>query len=46
MIKQKYISVLLDFNKEELEKGIKEINTNYPKILRFKDSLNCIIIKK
>ena len=46
MIKQKYISVLLDFKKEELEKGIKEINTNYPKILRFVDSLNCIIIKK
>ena len=46
MIKQKYISVLLDFNKEELDKGIKEINTNYSKILRFKDSLNCIIIKK
>ena len=46
MIKQKYISVLLDFKKEELKKGIKEINTNYPKILRFVDSLNCIIIKK
>ena len=46
MIKQKYISVLLDFKKEELEKGINEINTSYPKIIKFKDSLNCIIIKK
>ena len=46
MIKQKYISVLLDFNKEELDKGIKEINTSYPKIIKFKDSLNCIIIKR
>jgi len=46
MIKQKYISVLLDFNKEELVKGMREINLKYPKILRFMDSLNCIIIKK
>ena len=46
MIRQKYISVLLDFNKEELVKGIQEINLGYPKILRFKDSLNCILIKR
>ena len=46
MIKQKYISVLLDLNKKELVKGIREINLKYPKILRFVDSLNCIIIKK
>jgi len=46
MIKQKYISVLLDFNKEELVKGIHEINLKYPKILRFLDSLNCILIKR
>ena len=46
MIKQKYISVLLDFKKEELKKGINEINFNYPKILSFIDSLNCLIINK
>jgi len=46
MIKQKYISVLLDFNKEELVKGIHEINLKYPKLLRFLDSLNCILIKR
>ena len=46
MIKQKYISVLLDFKKEELEKGMNEINFNYPKMLRFIDSLNCLIINK
>jgi 2-polyprenyl-3-methyl-5-hydroxy-6-metoxy-1,4-benzoquinol methylase len=45
MIKQKYISVLLDFNKEELVRGMREINLKYPKILRFVDSLNCVIIK-
>ena len=46
MIKQKYISVLLEFNKEELVKGMQEINLKYPKTLRFLDSLNCVIIKK
>ena len=46
MIKHKYISVLLDFNKNELNKGIKEINIKYPKMLRFIDSLNCLIINQ
>ena len=46
MIKQKYISVLLDFNKKELNKGVKEINIRYPQMLRFIDSLNCLIINK
>ena len=45
MIRQKYISVLLDFNKEELVKGIREINLKYHKILKFVDSLNCVILK-
>ena len=31
MIKQKYISVLLNFNKEELDKGVNEIYLKYPK---------------
>ena len=46
MIKQKYISVLLDFNKEELDQGMNEIYLKYPKILKFIDSLNCLIINK
>ena len=46
MIKQKYISILLDFNKEELDQGMNEIYLKYPKILKFTDSLNCLIINK
>ena len=46
MIKQKYISILLDFNKEELDNGMNEIYLKYPKILKFIDSLNCLIINK
>ena len=46
MIRQKYISVLLDFKKEELNKGMDEINIRYPKMIRFIDSLNCLIINK
>jgi len=46
MIKQKYISVLLDFNKEELDQGMNEIYLKYPKIFKFTDSLNCLIINK
>ena len=34
MIRQKYISVLLDFKKEELNKGMDEINIKYPKMIK------------
>ena len=39
MIRNKYISVILDLNEEEIEKGIKFIKKNYPNQLSFKDTL-------
>ena len=46
MIKNKYISTLLDFSVQEITKGINEIHTNYKKILNFNDKLICLILKK
>ena len=45
MISRKFISTLLDFNKEQITTGINEINFKYKKNLRFNDKLVCIIIK-
>jgi cyclopropane fatty-acyl-phospholipid synthase-like methyltransferase len=39
MIRNKYISVILDLNEEEIEKGIEFIKKNYPNQLSFKDTL-------
>jgi cyclopropane fatty-acyl-phospholipid synthase-like methyltransferase len=39
MIRNKYISVILDLNEEEIEKGIKFIKKHYPNQLSFKDTL-------
>ena len=39
MIRNKYISVILDLNEEEIEQGIKFIKKNYPNQLSFKDTL-------
>ncbi len=46
MIKNRYISTLLNFSTKEILQGANEINTNYKKLLKFKDKLQCIIIKK
>ena len=46
MIKKRYISTLLKFSSKEILEGIKEIRIKYKKILKFKDKLQCIIIKK
>ena len=46
MIKKKYISTLLKFSPKEILEGIKEIKFKYKEILKFKDKLKCIIIKK
>jgi hypothetical protein len=46
MIKKRYISILLKLSAREILKGVNEINVEYKKILRFKDKLQCIIIKK
>lgn len=39
MIRNKYISVILDLNEEEIEKGIEFIKKHYPNQLSFKDTL-------
>ena len=46
MISRKFISTLLNFNKEQIVTGINEINFKYKKNLKFNDKLVCIIIKK
>ena len=46
MIKKRYISTLLNLTNKQILDGIKEIDTNYKKELRFKDQLICLIIKK
>jgi len=46
MIKNRYISTLLKLSAKEILKGVDEINLNYKKVLKFKDKLQCIIIKK
>ena len=46
MIKSRYISTLLKFSAKEISEGIDEINLKYKKLLKFKDKLQCIIIKK
>ena len=46
MIKNRYISTLLNFSTKEILQGANEINSNYKKLLKFKDKLQCIIIKK
>ena len=45
MISRKFISTLLDLNKDQIVAGIKEINFKYKKDLKFNDKLVCIIIK-
>ena len=39
MITNRYMTVLLDFNEEEIKEGIAFIKQNYPNLLRFKDNL-------
>jgi len=45
MIKSRYISTLLNFNFEEISKGVDEINRKYKDKLAFRDKLICLIIK-
>ena len=45
MISRKFISTLLDLNKEQIVTGINEINFKYKKDLKFYDNLVCIIVK-
>ena len=45
MISKKFISILINLNKEQIVTGINEINLKYKKELKFNDKLICIIIK-
>ena len=45
MLKQKYISCLINLNKKQVNKGIKEIKNLYPKRILFEDTLICIKYK-
>ena len=44
MIEERYISTLLNLNKQQITIGLKEINSKYKKTIRFKDKLTCIIL--
>jgi|TARA_B100001540_G_C15787779_1_gene634025 cyclopropane fatty-acyl-phospholipid synthase-like methyltransferase len=46
MIRNRYISTLLNFKSKEINEGINEISTKYRKNLRFNDKLICLILKK
>ena len=46
MIKNRYISTLLDLSSNEILKGINEIQLKYKKTLNFNDKLTCLIIDK
>jgi cyclopropane fatty-acyl-phospholipid synthase-like methyltransferase len=46
MIKNRYISTLLDLTKKQIKNGLNEIDQNYKKELKFKDQLICFVIKK
>ena len=46
MIKNRYISCLLNMSDNEIKKGTSEIKSNYKKQIKFTDTLNCISYKK
>ena len=45
MIKNRYISILLNFTEKQIINGLNEIDIKYKKKLNFKDQLICLIIK-
>ena len=45
MIKNRYISILLNFTEKQIKNGLNEIDKKYKKKLNFKDQLICLIIK-
>ena len=45
MLKNRFISCLINISKKEIIKGTKEIENNYRNFIRFEDILECIIYK-
>ena len=45
MIKNKYISVLLNISNKDLLKGLEELNIKYKKNIKFNDKLICLFYK-
>jgi cyclopropane fatty-acyl-phospholipid synthase-like methyltransferase len=43
MVKKKFISCLLNLTKNEIEIGVKEIQSKYKKNIKFSDNLECLI---
>ena len=46
MIKNRFISTLLNLSDNQIKKGLDEVNIKYKKNLKFKDRLICLIISK
>ena len=46
MVKNRFISCLINLSKKEILNGVKEIKLNFKSLLRFEDVLECIIYKK
>ena len=46
MLRQKYISCLVNLTKNQINKGIKEVKDIYPNKIIFKDVLICIKYKQ
>ena len=46
MVKERYISCLLNISNKEIKKGIHEIKSRYEDKIKFTDTLNCIAYKK
>jgi ubiquinone/menaquinone biosynthesis C-methylase UbiE len=46
MVKDRYISTLLDFNLKDIEKGCEEIRLKFKNEIKFRDKLRCVVIKK
>ena len=44
MIEERYISILLSLNNQQISIGLNEINSKYKKTIRFKDRLTCIVL--
>jgi len=46
MIKNRYISCLLNLSKKEIKKGVEEVKSNFKNQIKFTDTLICINYKK